>query len=580
MEFGYSRRYDAWQNEYDTIEEALDALNETFDTLNNPLDRYLDLGGYEGRVDAINNQRPLFEDILASDELAPQGLTLLERMLTETPSRFEVRDVENLQHRGCQIISINDERIMKLAASEDAEVSGRALRLLYAAGEKFYHDRQGPFMVENLKQLAWNASLNPYHELHNPKYATESLISCVISEDKAAASSAIEAAHEAMYTPETTGFGTAVYEGLIQYAFNNDKTFGARQETIDLYKTRPELLDYKLRLGDYLRHLGFRSTQAADALEVMSEVDTFYAQAKTDPAMLEAFQRSLGVYLASPQYSMKQPVLYSSWMRANGLGYGTYIRAWEDGCGDKMRPQDYEERNIEAMAAIELIEPGAVKTLTQTFGIHNFMRYPTRTLINQYRNRDNKDLEYGVYIMPYTDHNGAFHASNGQSHLIDSFERSLEQVDAGMRIYEVDRIGGAARAIFSARYKYEKQLHFAVIGGHGTPNTLQFDSSDILEGYMRRMQLRRIPEKSTDRMIDIFTRDATIILDSCNTGQVDGLAEEINAFLSVESYAPTVPSKLTSIDVLSGDQPNDFTLIPRYVDQGRMAHFPRPQRIK
>lgn len=577
MEFGFSYGYDTWQSEYDTIEEALDDLNETFDTINRPLDRRYERDSYQDRVDTINNQRPLFEDVLASDELAPQGLALIERMLTETPSRFQDRDIENLRHRGYQIVSVNDERIMELAAGEDAEVSQRALRLIYAASEKMHKDSQGPFMVHYLRQFAWNASLDPYHPLHDPKYATESLISCVRSEDKLVASSAIDAAYETMYALETTGFGTTVYEGLIEYAFDNDKAFGARQETIDLYKTRPELLDYKLRLGDYLRRLSFRDTQADDTFEIINEVDAFYAQAKTDPAMLEAFQRSVGTYVATYRHSDKPSILYDRWMSATGLGYGTYLRAWNGGCGDKMRPQDYENHNVEAMAAIELLEPGAVKVLTEEFGIRNFMRYPTRVMINQYRNRDNKDLDYGVYIMPTTDHNGAFHPSNQHSHLIDSFERSLAQIDAGVRIYEVDTIVGAARAVLSARHKYEKQLHFAVIAGHGTPNTLEFDSSDIFTGYMRRMQLRNIPDRPADRMMDIFTRDATLILDSCSTGKIDGLAEELNDFLSAELYAPTAPTKLGSIDVLSGDQPGSFVLLPRYRDADVMAHFPRPQ---
>lgn len=579
MEFDYSFRYDTWQDEYDTIEEALDALSETFDTIDRPLDKYLEFGSYENRVDAINNQRPLFEDVLASDTLAPQGLALLERMVTEEPSRFKQRDTENLHFRGNQIISVNDQRIMELAESEDSEVAGRALRLMYTAAGNMYSDSQALFLTRNFSRLAWSATQNSYLELHDPKYAAEALISCVTSEDRSIATSAIKTAHDVMYTPETTEFGTTVYEGLVSYAFKKDKAFGARQETIDLYKTRPELLDYKLNLEEYLRHLSFRDTKAGDTLQVMHEVRDFYTQAKTDPAMLEAFQRSMGVYITSSHHTSTPPVLYEYWMSATGYSFGTYMQAWSGGCGDKMPLQTYEDRNIEAMAAIELIEPGAVKALTEAFGIRNFVRYPTRTMINQYRNKDNKDLEYGVYIMPQTDHNGAFHPSNGHSHLIDSFERSLAQIDAGMRIYEVDSVRGAARAVLEARHKYEKQLHFAVVGGHGTPNTLEFNSADILEGYMRKMPIRYIPDRPANRMVDIFTNDATIILDSCSTGQIDGLAEELNDFLCAESYAPRTPSKLESIDVLSGDQPGSFVLIPRYLDLGAMAHFPRPQRI-
>lgn len=577
MEFGYPFTYNTWQDEYDTIEEALDSLNETFDTMDRPLDRRFDRS-YEERIDAINDQRPLFEDVLASDELAHHGLALLERMVTEKPSRFKKQDIDNLHFRGYQIISVNDQRIMELAGSDDPEVAGRALRLIYTAGGNMYSEAQASFITGNFARFAWNATQNPYLELHDPKYATETLISCACDKDRSIASDTIRAAYNVMYTPETTEFGTAAYEGLISYAFRNNKAFGGRKETVELYKARPELLDYKLSLEDYLCRLSCRDAKEDDVFEMIRDVDIFYKQTKTDPAMLEAFQRSVGVHITLPHHTSAPPILYERWMSATGHSFNTYLRAWNDGCGDKMSPQGYEDRNIEAMAAIELIEPGAVKALTEEFGIRNFVRYPTRTMVNQYRNKDNKDLDYGVYIMSQTDHNGAFHPSNGHSHLIDSFERGLGQIDAGMRIYEVGSIMGAARAVLEARHKYEKQLHFAVIGGHGTPSTLQLNSADLFEGYIRRMHIRRIRDRPADRMMNIFTNDATIILDSCSTGQIDGLAEELNDFLSAEAYAPRTPTKLESIDILSGDQPSSFVLIPRYRDAGAMGHFPRPQR--
>jgi hypothetical protein len=577
MESNYLYSYSNWEYEYDTPEEAFEVLVDGFDALNKPLVRHDH--GYRDRIDAIDTQRPLIAEILGSDNTAPQGLVLLERMLTETPSRFSESDVELLRYRGMQITAVNDERIMELAGSEDAEVSGRAMRLLYSHSEKLHRDTQRAFMVDNLMRLAWNAALNPDIELHNPKYATASLISCVRSKDESIASGAVNVVHEAMYTPETTGFGTEIYEGLIEYAFEDDRVFGARQETIDLYKTRPELLNYKLRLGDYLRRLGFHSAKTNDPIEVMFDVDAFYTQAKTDPAMMQAFQRSVGAYIALPQYAEKTPVLYERWMRATGHSYNTYIQGWNGGCGDKMRPQEYEDRNIEAMAAIELIEPGAVKVLTEEFGIRNFMRYPTRTLVNQYRNKDNKDLEYGVYIMPRTDHNSAFHPSNGHSNLIDAFERGLEQADAGMRIYEVSTNLEVLRTIHKAHYRYDKQLRFAVLNGHGTRNSLEIDASDILHGYVYRWHMnslanqpaKRQGDKPVERLADAFADDASIIFDSCSTGKQDGLMDGLSDLLDLSSFAPVSPTKLASIGVESGDLPGSFELRPSYRDPGVMA---------
>lgn len=587
MESNFLYSYSNWEYEYDTPEEAFEVLAECLDTINRPLKR--GEHNYEERVEALDYQRPLIEEILGSDDTAPQGLIFLERMLTESPSRFGKQDIELLRHRGMQITAVNDERIMELAGSEDAEISGRALRLLYASGEKLYRDTQGACMANNLMRFAWNASLNPYLELHDPKYATESLISCVSSEDKTIASSAIRAAHEAMYTPETTGFGAAVYEGLMQYAFQNDKAFGTQQETIDLYKTRPDLLDYKLKLGDYLRRLGFRDTTTDDPFQIMDDVEALHAEAKTDPAMMEAFQRSIGLYVARPQHSAKPPALYERWMRMTGHSYNTYTRAWNGGCGDKMRHQDYEDRNIEAMAAIELVEPGAVKVLTEEFGIRNFMRYPTKALLNQYRNKDNKDLEYGVYIMAQTDHNSAFHPSNGHSHLIDTFERGLEQADAGMRIYEVAEVDGLTRALFKARHRYDKQLRFAVVAGHGRATSLEFDASDIVDGYIQKWRIEStqaaLPSTPTadmpaKRLADLFADDAVAIFDSCSTGQADGLAQESSNLLELTTFAPVSPTKLEAIDVLPGDMPGSFALRPRYRDQGVMASYVRLKRAK
>lgn len=201
------------------------------------------------------------------------------------------------------------------------------------------------------------------------------------------------------------------------------------------------------------------------------------------------------------------------------------------------RDQKYLQMNLASLSDLEKQRPGIASNLGSEFGIYNLARYPKELLIAQYDQRDTKDnLPYGIIVYPNADHNGAFYQSN------KVFKELYGQLQGKYKIvaYEEKDLFGLVRSINKARHRYGK-ISFAIIGGHGSKDSVQFGGE--LRLYLEKkgeLQQKNLVRKGASSLQLAFVDNPTVILDSCSTGSLGGIGEEISK-LGANVIAPPVP---------------------------------------
>lgn len=227
---------------------------------------------------------------------------------------------------------------------------------------------------------------------------------------------------------------------------------------------------------------------------------------------------------------------------------------------DLLKSLYYTEINLEMIKAIEQKCPGITKVLMKEFGIRDFGRYPEEMLVKQYKQRNNLDLPYGVIIMPFTDWNGAFY------HDQQIFRDFFRKIDGryALRIVECKSLIDIGRILLQLNKRYAPEntnkntdsnekttlakghrITFAIIGGHGTANSIQFgNKSPFSELYQEDLS-----NKGIQRVSYLLDEDPTIILASCSTGQEEGIGQSISKIYKGKVIAPKIPSSLLWINV-------------------------------
>lgn len=207
----------------------------------------------------------------------------------------------------------------------------------------------------------------------------------------------------------------------------------------------------------------------------------------------------------------------------------------------------YVFNNFNLMKDLENRRPGICRVLAKDFGIFNFARYPSDVLISQYDNRD-KQIPYGVMIYSDADYNGAF---SQQEDMLKSLFSHLNKLWYGLRIYEGSGRREIARALFSADKRYGKRhkISFAVFGGHGSPESIQFGDERV-EKTGDLLTLSDIKNKHTGKLRRVFIEDPQVILIACSTGVENGIGSGISE-LGVDTTAPKVDTNISRIRVYS-----------------------------
>lgn len=230
--------------------------------------------------------------------------------------------------------------------------------------------------------------------------------------------------------------------------------------------------------------------------------------------------------------------------------------------------------NIETMIALETAEPGACVALNKEFGVKTFGRYPTKMLIEQYRQR-NKDIPYGLVIYPRADHNGAFYQDAG---LFKKMLTDTRAIGVGIRVMEVDHAVDLPLALIAtnARYGYtptddEKKktakhlLSFAILGGHGSPYNVTLGRPELGRGSA--ITTGDIGGSDIAVAKNFFEDGATGVLFSCKTGQ--GFTPLLSVRLDMPFIGPAHNSHPTSVEVKKHPNKKGLKLLPTYEDESK-----------
>ena len=234
--------------------------------------------------------------------------------------------------------------------------------------------------------------------------------------------------------------------------------------------------------------------------------------------------------------------------------------------------------NIERIDEVERLRPGSVKILEQEFGILNFGRYDAKTLAYIYDNKDKDDLPHGYLIYPYNDHNGAFMRDKEIiRQLVDSMASKYY-----LRIVEVKNKRGLIHKLMrlKAHYPSHPEAAFIILGGHGTPDSIQLgDESDEQNsiyaenlGIESNDRRRGLAKKLGSR---VLKKGAPIVLISCSTGQEEGIGQKLSEAFETEVIAPDMSTNLKSLDPVFDQRGNLHTFKVEYTDANSAKKYVR-----
>ena len=211
-------------------------------------------------------------------------------------------------------------------------------------------------------------------------------------------------------------------------------------------------------------------------------------------------------------------------------------------------------KNLKQIIDLESRIPGICSVLYSEFGITDFARYPRDLLITQYEDRDRKDNSpYGVVVLPKADWNEAYY---NKVNVLKGLHSRLKG-RFGIRAFETENVLELVGILNQSRKKWGK-ISFAIIGGHGTPESIRFGALDNARSLLKKEDVEK-PGASAIKIA--FVENPTIILSSCSTGELGGIGQEISK-IGAKVIAPPVPTYPESIDPIFLDNGNiDFNVV-------------------
>jgi hypothetical protein len=298
-------------------------------------------------------------------------------------------------------------------------------------------------------------------------------------------------------------------------------------------------------------------------------VDGYRDKMKLDPKTLDkpdmdlsrisfALERMLG---RVHDRDLAQSIILEK-MKGWGVESGKILEAWGHSVKKEGASTPFAgiTENLPTCLEIESKRPGIMATLSKEFGIMDFGRYPAEMLVAQYDQREDHSRPYGVIIYPRDDWNGAFMDN------VNSFKGLYEQLDgkANVRIVEAQGKISIARRLLALRNKYpERKISFAVIGGHGEKDHIQFGNS-LPEGDLYASDLYG---RGVQRTSEFFVPNPTIVLASCSTGTEGGIGQKLSEIMGAKVIAPEKPVKTSKFDAKLG-QDGSIQLDVKYSESG------------
>lgn len=258
-----------------------------------------------------------------------------------------------------------------------------------------------------------------------------------------------------------------------------------------------------------------------------------------------------------------------------GVEPGKAIDAWRMSCKKSVAELSRViTNNLYYITDLERKHQGIARFLSEEFGIYDFSRYPEELLTRQFEERDRTDLPYGVVLYPRHDHNGAFYNTK---RALESLGKDLGGIYA-LRIGEGEDKIEIVKMLRKLNRKYGKQhkISFAVVGGHGTPTSIQlgtdseWDEKQMI--HSSDLNDRRAQRKS------YFEENPTLILISCSTGANEGIGQELSRLFGATVIAPKVDTNISNMRAAVNEQ-GELEFIVEY-NQAESSVFTKGNSVK
>lgn len=212
--------------------------------------------------------------------------------------------------------------------------------------------------------------------------------------------------------------------------------------------------------------------------------------------------------------------------------------------------------NLRRLYELENHKPGSAKVLYEEFGISCFARYPIEVLLDQVEQKDDLSKPYGIFLVAKEDYEGAFYTNKW----LKNFYAKLKAEKINLRVIECSRKFTIGRRMveFDGKYNSSKQqpenrhkVSFAVIEAHGRPDLMNLDSGH--EKHNKDKGKFIFPEdfskSGVQKVKNFMESDAPIILNSCSTGQIDGIAHKLSSDFNCPVTGPLGDTALANIDI-------------------------------
>lgn len=337
----------------------------------------------------------------------------------------------------------------------------------------------------------------------------------------------------------------STYGGTKQYAENSFKIFGQKAfrsiANDDLTDNRA--YEIFLRYGDKL----LRQELVGKLFESTSDARTFcvrIAQLVSEDHVKEAGELLIPMLDLYGFSKTECEELINAWKVAGPIG--------KKRIGGDSLNNSQVVHSIENIQRLEQNHPGAAKILFDDFGIRVFSRYHYETLLAQVREKENRSLPYGIVALPREDWNGAF---NKDLLVWADLKRQLEGkyllrfVECNGKMDLVKRLIKFDKAYGEKQDDKGHKISFAIVGGHGNPESIQIANSDSKTGVLRKADLKR---GSINKKINsLFIENPDVVLISCSTGADGGIGQTMSS--SIEGARVIAPDISTNVNRIYAD---------------------------
>ena len=125
-----------------------------------------------------------------------------------------------------------------------------------------------------------------------------------------------------------------------------------------------------------------------------------------------------------------------------------------------------------------------------------------------------------------------------------AFNELYKQLEPGytLRVLEADSKFDIGRKLVNLRRRYpQHKISFAVIGGHGTKDSIKFGGNDekhslYVEDFIGKGRIR-----------EFFEENPSIVLISCSTGVEGGIGQELSQVMGANVLAPKTPTNIHTL---------------------------------